>query len=247
MLFPIAETDVKHRAWAGWLQDPFLHLIIHRKHWQSKLKWDRVLIPTHCHHDTYRHPTELQTQSTALTIEHLERWESIRKQKKAKIIWGGCEWILILQKIGTSADALHWQPPRFFGPSKCWSFSYRSTFCSESPGCSSSSSSSPGSAWLAAPNRVPPSPPGTPGDLQAPRSRGTAEATCNFRGSHGPHGALLREGAEDRSGDGDNHWRRVDDHRRVRALHHTGLIAAVGHRLWHGHPTQWGAAISARA
>lgn len=30
--FLIAETDLKHRAWAGRFQDPFLHLITHRKH-----------------------------------------------------------------------------------------------------------------------------------------------------------------------------------------------------------------------
>lgn len=132
------------------------------------------------------------------------------------------------------------------GSASCWS-------------PSSSSHSLALAAGSAAPNWVPPAPPGPTINLGSSRGSGSTKSTSNsgsnsgsdtgsnFRDSRGSHDALLREGAEDGPGEGDNHRGRVNHHRGVGALPDTGLVAGVGHGLGHGHPAGGGAAVGAGA
>ena len=53
---------------------------------------------------------------------------------------------------------------------------------------------------------------------------------ANCSGGGGSHSGVLREGAEDGSGQGHHHGRGLDHHPRVLALPDAGLIAAVGQR-----------------
>ncbi|KFR05869.1 hypothetical protein Y956_14775, partial [Nipponia nippon] len=70
-------------------------------------------------------------------------------------------------------------------------------------------------------------------EVTAPRGDGhslRAEDAANSSGGGGSHNGVLREGAEDGSGQGHHHGRGLDDDGGVLALPDTGLIAAVGQR-----------------
>ena len=80
------------------------------------------------------------------------------------------------------------------------------------------------------------------GQVKAPRGDGhalRAEDAANSSGGGGSDGGVLREGAEDGSGQGHHHGRGLDDDGGVLALPDTGLIAAAGQRgratgpAWH--------------
>ena len=67
--------------------------------------------------------------------------------------------------------------------------------------------------------------------VKAPRGDGhalRAEDAANSSGGGGSHNCVLREGAEDGSGQGHHHGRGLDDDGGVLALPDTGLIAAAG-------------------
>ena len=67
--------------------------------------------------------------------------------------------------------------------------------------------------------------------VTAPRGAGhalRAEDAANSSGGGGSHNCVLREGAEDGSGQGHHHGRGLDDDGGVLALPDTGLIAAAG-------------------
>ena len=83
---------------------------------------------------------------------------------------------------------------------------------------------------------------GNAGEVKAPRGDGhalRAEDAANSSGGGGSDGGVLREGAEDGSGQGHHHGRGLDDDGGVLALPDTGLIAAAGQRgraaglAWH--------------
>ena len=72
---------------------------------------------------------------------------------------------------------------------------------------------------------------GNAGEVKAARGDGhslTAEDAANSSGGGGSHNCVLREGAEDGSGQGHHHGRGLDDDGGVLALPDTGLIAAAG-------------------
>ncbi|KGL98410.1 hypothetical protein N301_14976, partial [Charadrius vociferus] len=74
---------------------------------------------------------------------------------------------------------------------------------------------------------------GNAGEVTAGRVDGhslTAEDAANGSGGGGAHNGVLREGAEDGSGQGHHHGGGLDDDDGVLALPDTGLIAAVGQR-----------------
>ncbi len=76
---------------------------------------------------------------------------------------------------------------------------------------------------------------GNAGEVKAPRGDGhtlRAEDAANSSGGGGSHNCVLREGAEDGSGQGHHHGRGLDDDGGVLALPDTGLIAAAGQRSW---------------
>ena len=67
--------------------------------------------------------------------------------------------------------------------------------------------------------------------VKAPRGDGhalRAEDAANSSGGGGSHSCVLREGAEDGSGQGHHHGRGLNDDGGVLALPDTGLIAAAG-------------------
>jgi len=67
--------------------------------------------------------------------------------------------------------------------------------------------------------------------VKAPRGDGhalRAEDAANSSGGGGSHNCVLREGAEDGSGQGHHHGRGLNDDVGVLALPDTGLIAAAG-------------------
>ena len=69
--------------------------------------------------------------------------------------------------------------------------------------------------------------------VKAPRGDGhtlRAEDAANSSGGGGSHNCVLREGAEDGSGQGHHHGRGLNDDGGVLALPDTGLIAAAGQR-----------------
>ena len=83
---------------------------------------------------------------------------------------------------------------------------------------------------------------GNAGEVKAPRGDGhtlTAEDAANSSGGGGSDGGVLREGAEDGSGQGHHHGRGLNDDGGVLALPDAGLIAAAGQRgraaglAWH--------------
>ncbi|KFQ90448.1 hypothetical protein Y956_08980, partial [Nipponia nippon] len=70
-------------------------------------------------------------------------------------------------------------------------------------------------------------------EVTAPRGDGhsiTAEDAASSSSGGGSHNGVLWEGAEDGSGQGHHHSRRLNDDGGVLALPDTGLIAAVGQR-----------------
>ncbi|KFQ68163.1 hypothetical protein N335_00901, partial [Phaethon lepturus] len=74
---------------------------------------------------------------------------------------------------------------------------------------------------------------GNAGEVTTPRVDGhsiTAEDVANNSGGGGSHNGVLREGAEDGSGQGHHHGGGLDDNSGVLALPDTGVIAAVGHQ-----------------
>ncbi|KGL73934.1 hypothetical protein N309_04399, partial [Tinamus guttatus] len=74
---------------------------------------------------------------------------------------------------------------------------------------------------------------GNAGEVAAVRIDGnslTAEDAANSSGGGGSHDGVLREGAEDGSGQGHHHRRGLNDNGGVLALPDTGLVAAVGQR-----------------
>ena len=83
---------------------------------------------------------------------------------------------------------------------------------------------------------------GNAGEVQAPRGDGhalTAEDAADSSGGGGSDGGVLREGAEDGSGQGHHHGRGLNDDGGVLALPDAGLVAAAGQRgraaglAWH--------------
>ena len=69
--------------------------------------------------------------------------------------------------------------------------------------------------------------------VKAPRGDGhalRAEDAANSSGGGGSHNCVLREGAEDGSGQGHHHGRGLDEDIGVLALPDAGLVAAVGQR-----------------
>ena len=83
---------------------------------------------------------------------------------------------------------------------------------------------------------------GNAGEVKAARGDGhslTAEDAANSSGGGGSHNCVLREGAEDGSGQSHHHGRGLNDDGGVLALPDTGLIAAAGQRsraaglAWH--------------
>ena len=76
---------------------------------------------------------------------------------------------------------------------------------------------------------------GNAGEVKAPRGDGhtlRAEDAANSSRGGGSHNCVLREGAEDGSGQGHHHGRGLDDDGGVLALPDTGLIAAAGRGSW---------------
>ena len=71
--------------------------------------------------------------------------------------------------------------------------------------------------------------------VKAPQGDGhalRAEDAANSSGGGGSHNCVLREGAEDGSGQGHHHGRGLDEDVGVLALPDAGLVAAVGQRGW---------------
>ncbi|KFV64440.1 hypothetical protein N307_01035, partial [Dryobates pubescens] len=76
---------------------------------------------------------------------------------------------------------------------------------------------------------------GDAGEVKAPGVDGhslRAEDAANSSRGGGAHNSVLREGAEDGSGQGHHHSRWLDGNNGVLAPHTAGLVAAVGQRGW---------------